>query len=121
MVTFILVPTFAISAFLVGAFPAAYGAPLATYPRDSLALVNRGCHQVGCLAETSANTSDSSAATTTPAAAVATGSPASADSVDTAQEPPDSIGAVARAVGAARLYLGELSALAEEEPRANQI
>ncbi|KAI1791131.1 hypothetical protein LXA43DRAFT_441271 [Ganoderma leucocontextum] len=120
MVTFILVPTFAISAFLVGAFPAAYATPLPVDPRDPAALVNRGCRQPGCLFVESSSSSASSTPVATSASAAATGSPVSETGTsDTVEDPPDSMEAVARALGAARPYDGVFSALEDEEPSAN--
>ncbi|KAM5543094.1 hypothetical protein V8D89_003478 [Ganoderma adspersum] len=120
MVTFILMPTFAISALLVGALPAAYAAPLSTNPRDSVALVNRGCRQAGCLLTTS-DSSTSTSTTTSAGTAVATGSPASKDDADSAEDSPSSFAAVARAVGAGRPYAGVLPAVVNEKLSANQI
>ncbi|TBU27900.1 hypothetical protein BD311DRAFT_788875 [Dichomitus squalens] len=121
MVTFILTPTFAISAFLVGALPLAFAAPLPADPREAIVLLDRGCHQAGCLfVEPSRSVSSTPVATSTSTAAAVMASSVSYAS-DIAEDPPDPVAAVARALGTAISYIGEFTAVSGEAASASQV
>ncbi|EJF55337.1 hypothetical protein DICSQDRAFT_184287 [Dichomitus squalens LYAD-421 SS1] len=121
MVTFILTPTFAISAFLVGALPLAYAAPLPADLRDAIVLLDRGCHQAGCLfVKPSRSVSSTPVATSTSTPAAVT-TPSVSDPSDIAEDPPDPVAAVARALGTAISNIGEFTTVSGEAASVSQI